>query len=44
MEYDKMKSLTTTKKGKNYNSININFWTHLSKLLYSVNVILTALI
>ena len=44
MEYNKMRSLTTTKKKNNNNSININIWTHLSKLLYSLNVILTALI
>ena len=33
------------RKIENYNNIiNINFWTHSSKLLYSVNVISTALI
>ena len=39
-----MKSLVTTKMESYNNTININFWTHSSKLPHSMNVILARLI
>ena len=38
-----MKSLATTKMESYNNTININFWTHSSKLPHSVNVILATI-
>ena len=42
MECDKKKLFATTKR-EDYGNININFWTHSSKLLYSMNVIFNSI-